>query len=71
MDRGSDGTPPRLRASHFDDFVIVAEFSEIDGPILSLLEGVQPTSFNLNDFVTRIMSVDYQVLWLGGFTVGV
>ncbi len=43
------------------DFIVVSEFSEIDGPIPRMVipensEG----KFNISDFVVKIMAVDHQ-----------
>jgi hypothetical protein len=42
------------------DFILVSEFSELEGPVplFVIPEGSQGR-FNINDFVLRIMAVDY------------
>lgn len=46
------------------DFILIAEFSELDGPIpLGTVPNEAPdkTDIKLNDFVVHLMSTDYQV----------
>ncbi len=45
------------------DFVLISEFSELEGPVpLFIVPELSATQirFNLNDFVLKIMAVDYQ-----------
>jgi hypothetical protein len=43
------------------DFILVSEFSELEGPVplFTVPEGSQ-SNFNVNNFVLRVMAVDYQ-----------
>ena len=45
-----------------EDFIVVAEFSEKEGPIplFTVPNDFGLDSFDINSFVLRIMSVDYQ-----------
>jgi hypothetical protein len=52
----------RQRASAFRDFVLVTEFSEIEGPVplLTIPWDTQLDAKKLNDLAVRLMSTDYQ-----------
>jgi hypothetical protein len=47
--------------SFLRDFVLISEFSELEGPVpLVVMPEGGEGKFNINDFVLRIMAVDYQ-----------
>ncbi|CAG0920298.1 unnamed protein product [Notodromas monacha] len=52
----------RRRAAAFRDFVLVTEFSEIEGPVplLTIPRDTKLDSRRLNDLSVRLMSTDYQ-----------
>lgn len=55
--------------SHLDmDFILVAEFSELEGPreVLTIPRGGS-SNFNITDFSVRIMSLDHQTTTKQGF----
>jgi len=44
-----------------DDFICISEFSEQEGPVpLEIIPDGNQSSFNINNFVVKIMAVDYQ-----------
>ncbi len=50
-----------LEPTFLNDFILISEFSELVGPVpLSVIPEGGEGKFNLNDFVLRIMAVDYQ-----------
>ena len=54
--------PPKKKNFSFStDFLVVSEFSELEGPVvLSVYPEGASANFNLNHLVLRIMSVDNQ-----------
>jgi hypothetical protein len=53
----------QIPPNFIDDFILVSEFSELEGPVpLFYIPdiGTPQGTFNVNEFVLRIMAVDYQ-----------
>lgn len=61
IQNGESSTTASSQGNFFVDFVLVGEFSELDGPVpLFVIPDGASQNFNLNEFVVRIMAVDYQ-----------
>lgn len=51
---------PLTASSVNEEIILLAEFSEIEGPMpLLTIPQCQPSHLDLNDFVVKVMSTDY------------